>query len=160
MFDPFTTPGFLIRRLQQISVQIFQKATAAFDISTVQYGALQVIEHRPGIDQSSLAQATDTDRTTIVRVVDRLSDAGLIRKESSPEDRRSNRLRITADGEQLLRDVYEHAEASQRTLLSPLTQIERSEFLRHLQVLVLAHSEQSASAAYQAARHELVPSQN
>ncbi len=155
MFDPFDKPGFLIRRLQQISVRIFAEATAAFDISTVQYGALQVIEHQPGIDQISLSQATDTDRTTIVRVVDRLSAAGLISKESNPDDRRSNRLRITAAGARLLREVYEHAEASQRRLLAPLAPDDRADFLRHLWLLVTTHSEQTMAATDLAARRRM-----
>jgi DNA-binding MarR family transcriptional regulator len=156
MFDPFTKPGFLIRRLQQISVRIFQEATAAFDVSTVQYGALQVIEHQPGIDQVTLAQATDTDRTTIVRVVDRLSEAGLISKQSNPDDRRSNRLRITAAGARLVRDVYEHAEASQQRLLSPLAPADRADFLRHLWVLVTTHAGQGLAATGPAAGRRAV----
>jgi len=140
MFDPFTKAGALIRRLQQISLRVFSEATAPFDLSTVQFGALQVIGDRPGIDQASLGQASDTDRTTVIRVVDRLQQRGLIRREPCPHDRRLNRLYVTSAGTQLIAGMAPLADSSQVRLLDPLSPDEREAFMRMLTKLVLAHS--------------------
>ncbi len=140
LHDPFSKPGFLIRRLQQLSVRIFLEETSAFDITPVQYGALEVISERPGIDQITLSQATDVDRTTIVRILDRLQAMGLMRKEPSQTDRRANLLFITPKGEELLDAAYAATEASQARLMSPLSQKEQAQFLALAAKLVLVHT--------------------
>jgi DNA-binding MarR family transcriptional regulator len=152
LFNPFTKPGFLIRRLQQVSVRLFQEAVGAYGLTTIQYGALQVIGGQPGIDQVTLSRETDIDRTTIVRVVDKLRELGLIRKETSPEDRRVNRIHITDAGIERLREAYDAAEASQDLLLSPLAPAERDAFKQMMSTVILTHAGEESPMAQLAAR--------
>jgi DNA-binding MarR family transcriptional regulator len=147
MFNPLTKPGFLIRRLQQVSVRLFQNAMGNIDLTSVQYVAMQVIQNRPGIDQVSLSQATDIDRTTIVRLLDRLRDQGRIEKVVNVADRRMNRLYLTETGAQLLAVVLERAEASQKELLSPLSEQERKTFMALAAKLVVAHADSGSVTA-------------
>ncbi len=147
MLNPANAPGFLIRRLQQISIQIFAEVTKGAKLSTIQYGALQVIEQRPEIDQVSLSQLLDTDRTTIARLVDRLFQSGLIVRKSNPNDRRSNCLSITPRGVAQLRKTEPCADTSQQQLLSPLSSAERTEFMRLLRKLVFAHADRRFGVA-------------
>lgn len=142
MFDPLSKPGLLIRRLHQISVRIFESFTPNLGMSSVQFGVLEVIVDNPGIDQASLTQTADVDRTTGVRLVDRLADLGLVRREVCAEDRRVRRLYATPLAEPLINRTREDAEASQQELLSPLSAAERKEFMRMLRVLVSVHTEQ------------------
>ncbi len=142
MFNPLSKPGLLIRRLHQISVRLFESCTLDLGMSAVLYGVLQVIVNNPGIDQASLTQAADVDRTSGVRLVDRLVHLGLVRREVCSDDRRVRRLHATPLAEQLIAKVDGDAEASQRELLSPLSEQERQEFMRMLRVLVSVHTEQ------------------
>ena len=142
MFNPLSKPGLLIRRLHQISVRLFESSTPDLAMSGVQFGVLEVIVDNPGIDQASLTQTADVDRTTGVRLVDRLVDLGLVRREVCADDRRVRRLHATALAEPLINKTREGAEASQRELLSPLNAAERREFMRMLRVLVSVHTEQ------------------
>lgn len=141
MFNPLSKPGLLIRRLHQISVRVFETFTPELGMSAVQFGALEIIVDSPGIDQASLTQTADVDRTTGVRLVDRLVELGLVRREVCSEDRRVRRLYATQLAEPLLMRTHPNADASQRELLSPLNAAEREEFMRMLRVLVLAHAE-------------------
>ncbi len=152
--NPSNAPGFLIRRLQQASVQIFAEKTREAGLSTVQYGALQVIDANPGIDQVRLSQGIDTDRTTITRVVHRLHQLGLITRRSNPKDRRSNSLRITPRGGAVLEAIADDASASQERLMSPLNAAEQAEFMRMLRKLVFAHSDLGFTGTYAAAPAE------
>ena len=47
-------PGFLIRRLHQIHVALFQKKCAAFDITPLQYSLLTALARRGTADQTTL----------------------------------------------------------------------------------------------------------
>jgi len=142
MFNPLSKPGLLIRRLHQIHLRLFEARTPDLAMSAVQFGVLEVIVDNPGVDQASLTQTADVDRTTGVRLVDRLVDLGLVRREVCSEDRRVRRLHATPLAEPLIRRTGSDADASQDELLSPLNAAERKEFMRMLRVLVSVHTEQ------------------
>lgn len=129
--DRLEMAGHLVRRLHQQSTQIFQARmqTAGFDLTSVQYAALDVIAQQPGIDQASLAATISFDRATIGGVIDRLERKSLVQREVSAQDRRARRLRLTPDGEQLLVATRPQVETLQAEILAPLSPAERAAFL-------------------------------
>lgn len=135
-------PGFLIRRLHQLSVAIFMQETAGFDITPVQYGVIAVVDANPGIDQVSTALAVGVDRTTIVGVVNRLEKKGLISRAVSPVDRRARLLSTTDAGKNLLHDLKEAADNINARLLEPFWPGEGA-FFREQVLRLIQHHEQS-----------------
>jgi MarR family transcriptional regulator, temperature-dependent positive regulator of motility len=123
--------GHLIRRLHQQSTQVFQSRTQAegFELTSVQFAALDVIAEQPGIDQASLAAAISFDRATIGGVVDRLESKGLVRREVSIEDRRARQLSLSPEGKKLLRAVRPLVESLQTDILTLLSARERADFV-------------------------------
>jgi len=65
-------PGFLIRRLHQIHVALFQKNCAAFEITPLQYSLLSALAQRGTADQTTLAADVALDRTTTTGALKRL----------------------------------------------------------------------------------------
>ena len=122
--------GHLIRRLHQKSTQVFQAHTqaAGYDLTSVQFAALDAIAQQPGIDQASLAATISFDRATIGGVVDRLEAKGLVRRTVSAEDRRARLLQATPAGVAQLAAVRPTVEALQAQILAPLTDAERATF--------------------------------
>lgn len=104
MTDINDMPGYLIRRLHQISVAIFtaRTAEAGFDLTPVQYGALATVNRYPGIDQVTLAGCIAYDKATIGGVVDRLIQKGYLKRDVSPSDRRARVLELTDEGRAVL----------------------------------------------------------
>jgi len=123
--------GHLIRRLHQQSTQVFQSRTqaAGFDMTSVQFAALDAIAQQPGIDQASLAATIGFDRATIGGVVDRLEQKGLLQRSVSAQDRRARELQLTADGKRLLKASRPVVESLQAEILAPLTAAERKAFM-------------------------------
>ena len=123
--------GHLIRRLHQQSAQIFQaRAQAAgFDLTSVQFAALDAIAEQPGVDQASLAATISFDRATIGGVIDRLETKGQVQRVVSEQDRRARQLSLTADGKRLLAASRPVVEALQDEILAPLSRAERKAFL-------------------------------
>ena len=123
--------GHLIRRLHQQSTQIFQTQTqgAGFDLTSVQFAALDAIAQHPGIDQASLAAIISFDRATIGGVIDRLESKGLVQRVVSAQDRRARLLHLTPEGERLLAAIRPVVEALQAEILAPLSRAERTAFV-------------------------------
>ena len=130
--DRLDMAGHLIRRLHQQSTQIFQARTqaAGFDLTSVQFAALDAIAEQPGIDQASLAATISFDRATIGGVIDRLESKGLVQREVSAHDRRARQLHLTREGRALLKASRPVVEALQAEILAPLSPHERAAFLK------------------------------
>ena len=124
--------GHLIRRLNQISVSVFQDRmkSLGFDLTQVQFAALNAIRLNAGIDQASLAGLIAYDRATIGGVVDRLVAKGYVDRKVSETDRRAKVLALSEAGVALLGQVTPAIQALQTDILTGLDDAERDEFLR------------------------------
>jgi len=132
MLPIYQFPGFLIRRLHQISTSVFAERMSREDqdLTPVQYAALTAIGANPGLDQATLAGMIAYDRVTIGGVVDRLVSKGLVDRETSHRDRRARVLRLSGAGTSLLTRLDGIAQAVQDDILSGLDPAERAQFVR------------------------------
>ena len=140
--DPFAKPGHLIRRLQQYAVLMFHEETAGFDLTPTQYVTLQVVEHRPGIDQITLSEMTAIDRSMTARIVDALARRRLLDKRPATNDKRANSLFITAKARRLLAAIEASVDRSQARILAPLRPAQRRQFVRMVRTLLDGHAKQ------------------
>lgn len=138
-FNAFDKPGHIIRRLQQIAVQLFLVETSGSRLTPTQYVSMLTIADRPGLDQATLSDLTAIDRSMTARNVDALAKRKLINKVPGKEDRRANNLRIAAPGSALLKTVGAAAERSQDKILAPLSKADQREFFRIVGILLNAH---------------------
>lgn len=131
MTEIYNMAGFLIRRLNQISVAVFADRMAALnvEVTPVQFAALSTIKATPGIDQVSLARAIAYDKATLGGIVDRLEQKGLIRRNVAINDRRSRVLSITPAGSERLELIRPEVLALQNDILCGLSDEEKSQLL-------------------------------
>jgi DNA-binding MarR family transcriptional regulator len=123
--------GHLIRRLHQISTQIFltRVREAGFDITSVQFAAMDALLENPGIDQAGVATLIAYDRATIGGVIDRLVSKGLVERVVSQQDRRAREVRLTDDGVRVFEALVPVVRSVQDEILGQLTAAERKRFM-------------------------------
>ncbi|MGF6175321.1 MarR family winged helix-turn-helix transcriptional regulator [Ensifer sp. 4252] len=129
-------PGHLVRRLNQISVALFIEEAGDLGLTNVQFAALNMIRELPGIDQVTLSDRIAIDRTTIVKVLDRLVEKGFVTRDRSREDRRTNVLNITSAGIDVLNKILPRLDVSDARILEPLAPQDRDKFMEMLTRLV------------------------
>lgn len=133
MTDPTlrTTPGHLIRRLHQLSTQVFAAAMAQAgeDLTPVQFAMMDALAAEPGLDQASLARAIGKDRATVGAVAERLAKKGLIARTASAHDRRAIELELTGAGRDLHARLAPRVAAIQADILPGLSEAERATFV-------------------------------
>ncbi|WP_375174678.1 MarR family winged helix-turn-helix transcriptional regulator [Pseudooceanicola sp.] len=124
-------PGHLIRRLHQLSTRVFteQVKAAGFDLTPIQFVALDALSLNDGIDQAGLAQAIAKDRATTGAVADRLEQKGLVTRVVNPRDKRARTLTLTEEGRDLLTAMTPVVEALQTDILPGLTEKEYAQFV-------------------------------
>jgi len=136
MNDLYSMPGHLIRRAHQISSALFAEECGAFDLTSVQYAALVMIRDNPDVDATRLSSLIAFDRSTIGDVLERLEGKGWIVRSPSPHDRRVRLLRLSPEGEEVLRSVEPAVRRVQERLLAPLAPRDRTAMTRLLAQLV------------------------
>jgi len=112
--------GYFIRRLQVWVFQDFIRTLAPIDIRPAQYSVLVVIAGNPGLSQSDLAALLGIERARLVRLLDKLEKRGLTRRLASRIDRRSHALRLTGDGQRLLKRAKQLAAVHEARLVERL----------------------------------------
>ena len=129
--DSLDMAGHLIRRLHQQSTQVFVQRTqaAGFDLTPVQFAALDAIETQPGTDQARVAEMIAYDRATIGGVIDRLVQKGWVHRVVSERDRRAREVSLTDEGQRVRTAVLPVVQDLQKDILDTLGDEERALFL-------------------------------
>ena len=94
--------GYQLRRAQTLVYAGFSDELAGRGLSHGQFGLLLAVGANPGSTQTALANAFGSNRSLIVRMIDKLEHAGLLTRKAQRGDRRSNAIVLTARGEALV----------------------------------------------------------
>jgi DNA-binding MarR family transcriptional regulator len=131
--------GHLIRRLHQQSTQVFVQRTqaAGYDLTPVQYAALEAIYENPGSDQKFVAELIGYDRATIGGVIERLEKKGWVRRVVSEQDRRARELSLTAKGNSIRSALQPIVKALQKEILYPLSDADQQRMINLARLVVL-----------------------
>ena len=103
--------GFVVNRtaylMRQLAHETFQ--LNAIDLTVEELALLVHLWQRDGQTQGELAACAIRDRTTVTRILDRMSTKGLIRREQGVRDRRRVRTWLTREGKRLERVILPRA---------------------------------------------------
>ena len=135
-------PGFLIRRLHQIHVALFQKNCAAFEITPLQYSLLSALAKRGTADQTTLAADVALDRTTTTGALKRLQLRRFVERAIDQRDRRAQICRLTKTGKALLRQIEGSARTAHLETVADLGKADQKRFIAMMQQIVTARSKQ------------------
>jgi DNA-binding MarR family transcriptional regulator len=104
--------GFVVNRtaylMRQLAHETFE--LNAIDLTPEELALLVHLWQRDGQTQKELAACAIRDRTTVTRILDRMSKKGLIRREPGVRDRRRVRTWLTREGKKLERVILPKAE--------------------------------------------------
>ncbi len=99
--------GYMLRRAQLAVFADFVASQRGAAMRPGQFSILAVIGRNPGLSQTQVCNALGIKRANLVAAIDMLEAAGLVRRDASPTDRRSNRLHLTPAGQRSLQSVLE-----------------------------------------------------
>jgi MarR family transcriptional regulator, temperature-dependent positive regulator of motility len=90
--------GFALRLTQCAVFRDFYDCLADEKVTTAQFSALCIVRDNPGLNQTALADALQTETSRIVKLVDMLEQHGYLERLVSTRDRRSSALYLTSEG--------------------------------------------------------------
>jgi DNA-binding MarR family transcriptional regulator len=96
-----------------------------FDLTPVQFAAMDAIDVYPGSDQATVAQLIAFDQSTIGGVINRLVKKGWVRRDVSSNDRRSRELWLSEEGRDTLMTLSPIVDSLQKDVLKNLSKSEQ-----------------------------------
>lgn len=123
--------GYHLRRAQLAAFERFATAVQPIDVNPVEFSVMLLIEANPGIKQTTLARFLAVERSTMVRLVDRLVGIDLVKRGTST-DRRSAPPELTPLGRATLSGLVPKVRHAESLLASRLSAAERDTLLHLL----------------------------
>jgi MarR family transcriptional regulator for hemolysin len=93
------------------------------------------LDRHEGLNQSELAETLDLQPITLTRLLDKLSDSGLIERRPDPEDRRAKRLFLTPAARPLLERLGVLGEETMASALAGVDGMSTEHMVGHLAVV-------------------------
>jgi len=116
-------------------------------LSLAQYNALRIIRGAGtgGIPTLSIRERMIEEGTTITRLLDKLEEAGLIRRERSYPDRRQVLCFVSDTGRGLLDTLDPQVDSADEAVVSTLSDAQLDRFIELLDVVRKANAERGAA---------------
>lgn len=111
------------------------KKLSPYNIAIEQRATLEIIKFEKEVNQTKIANLLGKDKTTISRSLNSLEKKGLIQKSETSEDKRSKKVELTTQGEQILDDTIEEVATYRESLNEKLTEEEIASFFKILNKL-------------------------
>ena len=113
--------GFLSYEISHIIRQRFNKEAENIGLTHAQWRALVHLSNNENCRQIDLAEILEIKPITLVRQIDLLEEAGLVRRNKDSEDRRAYRLELMPRAHAVMQELWEIADAVEAQVLSAVT---------------------------------------
>jgi MarR family transcriptional regulator, organic hydroperoxide resistance regulator len=113
--------GFLIRDCMMLLHKLLRTHIGPHDISTAQWFLLRVLWEEEGLSQRELSERVNTTEPTTQSALLRMERQGIIRRAKNPNDKRANRIYLTAKGRKLETKMIPYAQETVNVAAQGLT---------------------------------------
>lgn len=131
-------PSYLAGHVARIGRRVLAEALAADDLRLPHFAVLAGLSDFGPLAQHALADRLGLNRSHLVGYLDELERRELVGRERDPDDRRRQRVALTASGRKLTRRLKEIATRAEEDLLAELSEKERATLISLLRRLVVA----------------------
>ena len=125
----------LLHRAGQCAEELFQAEIGDADLTARQLAVLNTVAENEGLSQTGIVERTGIDRSTLADIVRRLSKKGLLQRRRTKDDARTYAVKLTDEGEKLLRRVGPLAKKVDQRILQTMGG-GRDDFLDRLQEII------------------------
>ena len=130
MADTF---GFLVGDVSRLMRRAFDVRARTIGVTRSQWRMLTTLAPHEGANQGRLADLLDVEAITLCRMVDRLSEAGLVERRPDPSDRRAWRIFLTDTARPILDELRSLANDLVEDALDGLTGPDRDQLVNALE---------------------------
>jgi len=135
MTDHHPTLGFLLHEVARLLRKRFEQRAAHLGLTRSQWQAIAYLAKNEGINQTGLAEMLEIEPITLVRILDRLAERGLIERRQHPTDRRTWQLYLKEAARPLLVAMQPFGEATRAEALGGVSEEDRQRLFQTLTLM-------------------------
>lgn len=130
--DQLRTVGFLVHDVARLWGKRFDQRARSLGLNRAQCKLLGYLVRNEGINQSGLAELLEVEPITMVRLLDRMEEAGWVERRLDPADRRAYRLYLAEKAKPVFSAIQEVANATSNEAMAGLEATQRDFLLEML----------------------------
>ncbi len=135
MTDPHPTLGFLLHEVSRLMRKRFEQKARNCGLTRSQWQAIAYLAKNEGIHQAALADLLEIEPITLVRILDKLADRGLVERRQHGTDRRIWLLFLTDAARPLIAEMQPVAEATRAEALHGASRENRDSLIETLNLM-------------------------
>lgn len=124
--DRFRSLGFLLKDVSRRYTRRFEERAQSLSLTLPQCKALIYLQDSEGVSQKRLAELSELDPMTLVRILDRMEADGWVQRRFDPSDRRAHTLWLTAKVKPVVDHVWQLIQETRAEMLQGLSAEERA----------------------------------
>ncbi|WP_429543498.1 MarR family winged helix-turn-helix transcriptional regulator [Pseudomonas frederiksbergensis] len=128
-----STLGFVLHDVARLMRKRFEQWGRAAGLTRSQWQVLAKLSMHEGIHQKRLADLLEIESVTLVRLLDKMQERGLIERRNHPTDRRFSLLFLTPDAHPLLHFMRTIGEQTRLETMADFSCQEHDQLLQYLE---------------------------
>ncbi|MCD2179688.1 MarR family winged helix-turn-helix transcriptional regulator [Rhizobium sp. C1] len=147
------TIGILLHDVARLMRKRFEQRARPVGLTRSQWQTLLLLSKNEGLHQKALAEMQEVEPITLMRLIDKLSERGLVERRKHETDRRIWLLYMTDRGRELLSGMRELGEETRNESLEGIPDEERVRLFQMLETMKTNLVEGCRQAAEVEKRH-------
>jgi MarR family transcriptional regulator for hemolysin len=128
-----STLGFVLHDVARLMRKRFEQWARAAGLTRSQWQVLAKLSTHEGIHQKGLADLLEIESVTLVRLLDKMQERGLIERRNHPSDRRFTLLFLTPNARPLLQFMRTIGEQTRVETMADFSTTEHDQLLQYLE---------------------------
>lgn len=129
------TIGVLLHDVARLMRKRFEQRARHAGLTRSQWQTLHLLSKNEGVHQKALAEMQEVEPITLMRLVDKLSDRGLVERRKHESDRRVWQLYMTDEARSLLAEMRELGEETRSEALNDIADADRERLFELLETM-------------------------
>ena len=125
--------GFLVKDVARLYVKYFEREATEHGLTLSHCKVLMMLSRNQGATQAKLAELSDTDPMTLVRIIDRMEGDGWLERQPDPVDRRAYRLHLKSAAKPVIEEIQRVGDRVRAEVLVGLSNEERLQLVALLE---------------------------
>jgi DNA-binding MarR family transcriptional regulator len=125
--------AFLLTDVASLYTRYFEGCMVAFKLTMLECKVLAYLSQNEGATQSLLAELTETDLSTLGRIIDHMEEHRFIERHQRANDRRAHCLQLGPLAQAALMEITHANDRVRRTVFARIATCEQSRLMRLLE---------------------------
>jgi DNA-binding MarR family transcriptional regulator len=127
--NKFRDFGFILKEVSRLYTRRFEQRARILGLTLPQCKVLVYLAKNEGVSQAKLAELTELEPMSLVRILDHMQEEGLLERRASPLDRRARSLYLKAKAKPIEDSIWSISDSTRGEAFAGITAQDAARFI-------------------------------